>query len=267
MSTTPPPVGKLKVETVPVERLSTHPRNARHGDVGAIAASLTEFGQFRPLVVQRSTGHIIAGNHTYRALTANGVKHAQVTYLDVDDETALRILIADNRTSDLATNDLDALMDILSELHADGKLTGTGYDGDDLDDLLRDLEQSAPVPDVHEYTQAIVSPVYEPTMDAPPPVEALMDTAARDALLEGIQAAGDRIPDDVAVFLACAADRHVRFDYQAIAEFYAHAPADVQRLMEASALIIIDYEQAVERGFVRLNAAIQDAFHEDYPDA
>ena len=37
--------------------------------------------------------------------------------------------------------------------------------------------------------------------------------------------------------------------------------------MEHSALVVIDYDQAIERGFVQLKEDVDAAFHEDYPDA
>ena len=46
-----------------------------------------------------------------------------------------------------------------------------------------------------------------------------------------------------------------------------HAPANIQALMERSALVIIDYEQAIENGFIRLVEDIDAAFYEDYPNA
>lgn len=127
----------LKTEYVTLTKLTPHPRNVRQGDVGAISQSLTEHGQYRPIIVQRSTGQIIAGNHTYKAAKALGWKQVAVNYLDVTDEQALRILLVDNRTNDLATYDDNALTELLASLAAtDQTLTGTGFDGDDLDDLL-----------------------------------------------------------------------------------------------------------------------------------
>lgn len=54
----------VEYDVVPVTSVTPHPRNVRHGDVGAITQSLAEFGQYRPIVVQRSTGHVLAGNRT-----------------------------------------------------------------------------------------------------------------------------------------------------------------------------------------------------------
>lgn len=129
----------VEYDVVPVTSVTPHPRNVRHGDVGAITQSLAEFGQYRPIVVQRSTGHVLAGNHTLRAIAASGGETVRVGYVDVDDQTALRIMVADNRTAELATNDDQALTDLLREIHLESSLDGTGYDTDDLDELIRDL--------------------------------------------------------------------------------------------------------------------------------
>lgn len=132
---------ELQVERVPVGDLIPYPGNARHGDIGAICQSLQAHGQYRPLVVQASTSYVIAGNHTLAAAVQLGWTEIAITRLDVDDEQAKRILLVDNRTQDLATNDDSALAALLEELAAtDEGLDGTGFDGDDLDDLLADLD-------------------------------------------------------------------------------------------------------------------------------
>jgi ParB-like chromosome segregation protein Spo0J len=120
---------KLRVETIPVDALTLHPRNPRQGDVGAISESLAAFGQYAPIVVQKSSGHVIAGNHRLLAARALGWKDIQVVRVDVDDQTAERILVADNRTADLATNDDAALTALLADLAARGDLTGTAPRG------------------------------------------------------------------------------------------------------------------------------------------
>ena len=130
---------RLKIETVPLTDLTEHPRNPRYGDVGAITESLETFGQYAPIVVQKSSGHVIAGNHRLKAARALGWKDIQIVRVDVDDATAERILVADNRMSDIASNDDPVLVELLSELAVDGRLIGTGYDGDDLDALIREL--------------------------------------------------------------------------------------------------------------------------------
>lgn len=122
---------------VPINTVSSHPRNVRQGDIGAISTSLTAHGQYKPILVQRSTNHIIAGNHTWKAAQHLGWEQIAVQYLDVDDDKALRILLADNRATDLATYDEHALAQVLSEYARTYDMSGLLWDQDDLDDLLR----------------------------------------------------------------------------------------------------------------------------------
>lgn len=129
----------MNVEEVKLSAVQPHPKNVRQGDVGAISESLKAHGQYKPIVVQRSTGLILAGNHTWRAAKALKWPTIQIVWVDVDDEEALRILLVDNRTTDLATYDDHALLELLTVLAAsDSKLAGTGYALDDVDDLLHD---------------------------------------------------------------------------------------------------------------------------------
>ena len=127
----------MEIERVAIDTIQPHPRNVRQGDVGAIVESLKAHGQYRPIVVQRSTGYILAGNHTWRASKQLKVTHIHVVYVDVDNDEAVRILLVDNRTNDLAIYDDHELAHLLEALVlTPDRLLGTGYDSDDLDSLL-----------------------------------------------------------------------------------------------------------------------------------
>lgn len=127
--------------TVKIDDLKPHPKNARQGDVGAISESLRENGQYRPLVVQKGTNLILAGNHTFKAAKLLGWSTIEVGFIDCDDDRALRILLADNRANDLATYDSNVLKEILEELAASPlELTGTLFDGDVLDEIISDID-------------------------------------------------------------------------------------------------------------------------------
>jgi hypothetical protein len=122
-----------------VKDLRPHPKNPRQGDVGAIHESIEANGFYGAIVAQKGTGYILAGNHRYKAAVQSGAKQVPVIWLDVDEATATRVLLADNRTNDRASYDNAALAEILAELAAGPGLEGTGYDGDDLDALIADL--------------------------------------------------------------------------------------------------------------------------------
>ncbi len=129
-------------EIVDPTTLDFYPMNPRRGDVGAIVESLETNGQYRPLVVNRRNRQktVLAGNHTLRAVLDLGWDEVAVTYISVDDAAAARIVAVDNRTNDLATYDDTELVRLLSDLaDSDLGLAGTGFDGDDLDDLVRNL--------------------------------------------------------------------------------------------------------------------------------
>jgi DNA modification methylase len=126
---------------VPIESLRSYGRNPRRGDLGAIRRSLEANGQYRPLVVNKRTGEVLAGNHTWQAALDLGWTEIAVTYVDVDDEQAARIVLVDNRTNDLAGYDDGELAALLESLD---DLDGTGFAQDDLDTLLALLDEATP---------------------------------------------------------------------------------------------------------------------------
>lgn len=74
------------------------------------------------------------------------------------------------------------------------------------------------------------------------------------------------LPDAVRDFLRIAAMRHYVLHFDRIAEFYAHAVPPVQRLMENSCLVIIDYDRAIELGYVQMARALADEYDREYPE-
>lgn len=126
----------LSTENVDINGVFPYPMNARQGDIGLISESLGKNGQFRPIVVNKRDNSILVGNHTWKAAKMLGWKEIAVTFIDVDDEAAARIVLADNRTADLGSYDHVELAEILQTLPA---FEGTGYTGDDLDDLMQEV--------------------------------------------------------------------------------------------------------------------------------
>ena len=101
-----------------------------------MAASLRRFGQQKPIVIQRSTGYVVAGNHLVRAAQSLGWSEIAANIVELDDATATAFMLADNRTSDLGGYDDALLAAILAEAAAADDLTGTGYDADDVAALV-----------------------------------------------------------------------------------------------------------------------------------
>jgi len=128
-------------ERVHLDNIQPHPANPNDGDVAAIVQSIRQNGFYGRIVVRDSTGKILAGEHRWRAAQEVGLGEVPVERVECDDETAMRILLADNRTAEKAEREPGPLADLLESLETTQEgLTGTGYDGDDLDQLLEDLD-------------------------------------------------------------------------------------------------------------------------------
>lgn len=130
------------VELVELSSLIEHPENFREHDVGAIAASIERFGVWRPLVVQRSTRHVLVGNGELKALRSLGHFDGPVHFVEVDDDVARAILLADNWIPGRGRTMPTELLELMQELRDDRELfEATGADMDDLEDLEREVAE------------------------------------------------------------------------------------------------------------------------------
>lgn len=132
----------------PVDQVKPMSGNPRRGDVEAVARSLERFGQHRPIVVQRSSGEIIAGNHTFLAAVSLGWDQVAVLWTDDDRETAVARSLADNRTHEEGGYDNAELAALMAEVAAvdDTMLESAGFQADEIDALL---QLAAPPPELN----------------------------------------------------------------------------------------------------------------------
>jgi len=113
----------------------------------------------------------------------------------------------------------------------------------------------------HKYTKKIDAPVYEPKNEQPHLVE-LVDKGKTNRLVKDIEQS--TISMEEKLFLIEAAHRHSVFNYEKIADYYSHATKEMQELMESSALVIIDFEKAIQNGYVKLCEDIKKQYLEEY---
>jgi len=249
----------------PIASLALNPRNTRtHSDeqVRQLQASMVEFGFTNP-ILEDAEG-VVAGHGRIRA--ASGLYDEFGLTLALPDGTEIppgcvpvlscegwsaekrrAYAIADNQLALNAGWDEALLRTELLDLESlgiDAALMG-------FDDADNPLGKRSSV----EYSGKIETPLYVPKQDAPPPIAALLKREKADALIDAIDIA-QAVPEEVREFLRLAANRHIVFDYHACAEYYCHASPQVQRLMEASALVIIDFDDAIEHGYVSLSDAL-----------
>jgi DNA modification methylase len=131
----------LEQLSFPMNKLRTYHHNPRVGDVEAIMESLRVSGQYRPIVVNRQSMEILAGNHTFMAAERLGWDVIAATFVDVepDSDAEKRIVAVDNRSADLGHYDEELLAELLQSMD---DLTGSGYNNDQLDELLLSLQPS-----------------------------------------------------------------------------------------------------------------------------
>lgn len=119
------------------------------------------------------------------------------------------------------------------------------------------------VEDENKYTQKVDTPVYEPKNEKPQ-ISELYNADRYKELIEEIE--NSAAPEDVKTMLKVAASRHIVFNYENMADFYANSDKEIQTLMENSALVIIDFNRAIELGYVKLREEIAAQYGQDYGD-
>jgi hypothetical protein len=122
-------------------------------------------------------------------------------------------------------------------------------------------KEFAPNQDEQKYSSKIQSPLYEPKNKTPHILE-LCDKGKAQRLIRKIESSN--LPIEEKSFLIDAATRHNVFNYEKIADYYAHATIEMQSFMEQSALIIIDFNKAIEYGYVKLCEDIRTQFLTEY---
>lgn len=247
-------IGLIKSNKGQIEGLPKNPRFIKDESYERLKQSIMddpEMLELREVIVYPHGKDYIAicGNMRLRAMQDLGYK--EVTCKVLDKSTTIEQLkaytIKDNNSFGEYDEDLLALEWNAEELEE----WGTEMEGVFKEELGEG--------DV--YTKKIGIPIYEPTGEKPNELE-LYDTDKTDQLVKKINEA-NITNKELKKFLLIAAQRHTRIDFEKVAEYYAHAPANVQELMEQSALVIIDMGRAIEEGYVKLSNEVENQYREE----
>lgn len=255
-----------EIEAVDLDTLIPYAKNSRtHSEeqVAQIAASISEFGFTNPVLIGNDND-IIAGHG--RVLAARKLKLKKVPCIRLGHltETQKRAyVIADNKLALNAGWDEELLAIELTDLReVDFDLNLTGFDADEIEAFLNPEPEESSLSD--EYTHKVDTPVYEPKGEKPD-ISELVDKERTKFLVDKITKAN--LDPEVESFLIEAANRHLTFNYEKIAEFYCHMDKEVQELMEDSALVVIDFQKAMQLGYLRLKAEVEEMLTEEDDEA
>lgn len=240
----------MELEKTRVDDLIPYHNNPRHneGAIEYVAESIREFGFKVPIVVDKDNV-IVAGHTRLEASKLLGIETVPVIRADdLTEEQVKAYRLADNKVSEFAEWDEEKL-----EIEMNGinlKMEQFGFS-----ELMNEID-----PPENPYTDRIEAPFYEPTGEEVF-LSDLYDSEKRDVLVNEVTRSD--IPEDVKEFLIRAAERHTVFNYKKIAEYYSNADEEVQDLMEKSALVIIDFDDAIKNGYVKLSEGLQGLVVED----
>jgi len=236
----------MKIENWDIDKVKPYKNNPRNNDgaVEATANSIREFGWQQPIVVD-TDGIVIVGHTRLKAAKKLKLDQVPVTVAeDLTDEQVKAYRLADNKTGELAEWEENLLQQELAGISMD--MIPFGF--------YAEAAAEEAVED-DPYTMKVDVPQYQIT-SAEPDLDMLVDENKVEELMADIDEAA--VPEDIKDFLKIAATRHYKFNYSNVAEYYAHADKDVQKLFEDSALVIIDYNNAIRDGYVKLHGELAD---------
>jgi hypothetical protein len=225
-----------------------------------IEKSFSKFGAGRSILLDKNN-RIIAGNKSVENAAAIGMEDVQIvesdgkriiavkrTDIDLDTPEGREMALADNATAK-------------ANIIFDAELVEAELGEAVCEEWGVESNESVKQDDNTKYTQKIETPIYE-AKNEKPQVNEVFDLTKYNLLLEKINQSD--IPESEKVFLQFAATRHIVFNYEKIADYYAHSSKDFQMLMEDSALVIIDFNKAIELGYINLSDEISELYIKEY---
>lgn len=234
---------QLKIEYLSKNDLKPYVNNAKihtEKQVKQIKKSIEEFDFNDPIAVWGENEIVEGHGRLLAAMQMDDIDTIPIIRLDhLTDEQRRAYALVHNKLTMNTDFDKD-LLDI--ELNNIIDLDMSAYD------LLVGDEDNP-------YTTKVNIPQYQIKGENPPLYE-LFDREKTEQFIKNIEESS--INDDEKRFLKYAAERHCVFNYSKIAEYYAHASQEMQRLMEEQALVIIDFENAIANGYVRLSKNMKE---------
>ena len=159
---------EVRIEYMPLSALKAWPRNPKEHDLGLLHTSMDRFGFVNPIIINESTGVILAGHGRLDTL-AQKQKDGQplperckegaegewlvpvIRGIELPEREAEAYAISDNRSTESGGWDEALLTKVLQGIVQETEgLIGVGYNEDDLDALLAftSFDGVGPLPDV-----------------------------------------------------------------------------------------------------------------------
>lgn len=255
----------MKITEKPLSSLIPYEfNNKKHSSlqIDRIANSIKEFWFTQPIVIDKNNV-VIIGHWRLEGAKKLGMEKVPTVVMEDLNETQIKKLrILDNKLNESEWNveNLKLELEDLPDLNIwDLEL--------EVEDLFEDLLDTSEgggewksFMDWDKYTTKVDTPIYTPLgldIDIPDMInydkQALLEKKIRDA----------DISEEIKEFLIRCSYRFIEYNYKNIAEFYSQAPKEIQELMEDLALVVIDYDKAIEDWYTSLKSFLDDIASQD----
>jgi len=232
-------------------RIQLKPGDKAYND---LKNSIEKFGYVELIIINREF-KIIAGHQRIPVLKELGYSNIKAIQLDINENEEKALNIALNKID--GEWNFDKLTNLLSEIKInDSELFNfTGFDDGELESLMKEFSldknsnssgESTSGTGENNYTDKIKAPIYEPKQDKPPELKDMINCEKAIQLIREIK--DQKFEKNLEDFLVFAAYRFIVFNYENIAEFYCHSDKNLQEIMEKLAMVIIDFDKAIEYG-------------------
>ena len=262
-------MNKLEIVYVAVEKIKPYANNPRINKkaVEKVMKSIQAYGFKVPCVLDKN--YLLITGHT-RWEAAKRLKMKRIPCIiasDLNKAKADAFRIADNKVAEYSTWDMTKLKEELSKIQLeDIEFDDMGFDNDfsiekfGLLDMPEGSDGDEGEIETEKYSTKTNIPQYE-IQGLNIKLSDCIDKQKYVELLKEIE--NSTVSDAQKKFLKLAATRHIRFIYKNIAEYYASTNSEMQRLMEHSALVIIDIDDAIRNGYARLTKEVMAARKRD----
>jgi len=242
----------MKIEKIKISELNPaeyNPRRMTNKQYEDLKNSLEKFGLVDPIIVNNDNT-VIGGHQRLKIIKELGATEVPTVRLNLskEDEKELNIRLNKN------TGEFD--LDILANNFDMEELKDWGFKEIELGFNIDKIDSEDP------YTKKIESPVYDKQEDKKPKLKDLLNEEKAMKVIDKIEKS--KVSDKEKTFLKMAAMRHLVFDYSQIAEYYAHSDIEMQDLMEDTALVIVDFDKAIENGYVALGQEIVEQYKKEW---
>ena len=228
----------------------------KHSDTNKarIKKSIDEAGLGRSVVVD-ADGVLIAGNGVQqvvdpdtpvRVIETDGTELVVVKRTDLHSGDTRRktLALADNATADDVEWDYEAIAEDWTEDEA----------GD------WGVEWPNSESGENPYSQKTDIPIYQ-IKGEKPSVDQCIDLFEVEKKIEKIE--NSNVSEDKKKMLKACAYRFAEINFSMMAEFYAHEDEEMQSLMEDNALVIVDFDKAIELNLVKLDKRMKEIYKEE----